>query len=348
MSIETRRYAPILKWKAGEKVALEKLTPDQKRLISPVLEIVDYEEPFKIIEQIKLCFFKEPAYLDTRYSDDDDREFLESILTLAREENYPLYPVLYYEDFSLFADKFQVLSDRILIRIPIPEDIDGESYETVFETISEWQKNNETIIDIMLDLNFMSGRDQTNTKFAELKSVLRNFIINGRFIGKIMIASTSFPEDLSTLSAGEDLFIDRFEYKLFERIYNNPDFDSLKTRLVLSDYGVTRFTDTEIDFSKLKYGILPKARYTLNEKYWVLKGKKDQKTKQTVRGHQKIAYDIYKSDQYFGIFFSYGDMEIKERALGEKGPGNNTNWVTIAANHHIVVVTSELSKLFEL
>lgn len=97
----------------------------------------------------------------------------------------------------------------------------------------------------------------------------------------------------------------------------------------------------------MKYGVLPKARYTLDDHYWVLKGAKDREKNRWIRGAKTLAEDIYKSPHFYGDSFSFGDLDIKERALtlNNKGPGNSTNWVTISANHHIAVVLKQLSTI---
>jgi hypothetical protein len=60
-----------------------------------------------------------------------------------------------------------------------------------------------------------------------------------------------------------------------------------------------------------------------------------------------MAKEVFNADYYFGDEFSFGDLDIKERAfnLNKKGPGSSTNWVTIEANHHIAVVVEQLSKI---
>ena len=51
-----KMYAPILKWKAGEKIALQKLRQDIKNRIIPILEFPDYQEPPKVISELGNCF----------------------------------------------------------------------------------------------------------------------------------------------------------------------------------------------------------------------------------------------------------------------------------------------------
>lgn len=345
-----KRYVPILKWKKGEKVALENLTDKQRARITPLLEVVDEEDPQLIVKEINQFNSGNPVYVDTRYADDEEGQLLISIISNARNMDIDLFPVVYIEDLPHITNKLRPLSKRILVRLSLPEEIDGESYETMFQKIAEWSEQTKSVLlDIMLDLNFLENKGKANTIFLELKNVLTTYIQNNQAINNIIIASTTFPETLSSLNSGDDLFIDRYEIKLFDKIKQNPAYESIQDRLIFSDYGVTRFTDTEIDFSKLKNGILPKARYTTSEKYWILKGKKDSRTKQLIRSHRTIAKEILESQYYYGEDFSFGDLDIKERALGlnKKGPGNNVNWVAIAANHHIAVVTEELSNLYD-
>jgi hypothetical protein len=337
-------YVPILKWKQGEKAALRNLNEEHKNQVVPLLEVIDADEPTKIIDERNTYFPNHPVYIDTHYIDGEDGAFL---ISLIEQSSKITYPVLYPDDFPSFADNMFQLTDRVLVRIPVPEEVDGESYEEIFQSINSWSKDKDIIIDIMLDLYLIEKRSEASIKLLELKNVIRTYILDNDNFSDIIIASTSFPENLSSMTSGEDLYIDRYEINVFEKIILFADFKKIKDRFIFSDYGVTRFTDTEIDFSKLKYGVLPKARYTLRDKYWVLKGKKDTKTRQWVRSQAQIARDIYKSPQYYGENFSFGDLDIKERALGIKGPGNNKDWVTIASNHHIAVVMEELSTLLD-
>ncbi len=336
-------YYPILKWKAGEQKALCELSNSHKDAISPILEIVDQAAPSKILDEIKSNYPSRQVYVDTKYSDDDDRSFLEQILLNAFSRNQPICPVFYAEDILNPPISILEKATSIVIRIPIPEDIDNESYDSIFKSLIEIYSDYEIDINILFDLDSITDQKQARYKLSELKTAIRDYVLPHTFWQHIIIASTSFPDDLSTIAAGQDFYIDRHEIKIFKKILTHSEFSSLKLKLIYSDYGVTRFTDTEIDFSKLKYGILPKARYSLEDQYWILKGKRDHQTKQFTRSHLSMAQDIYNSPHYYGNNFSYGDMEIKERALQLKGPGNNTNWVTIAANHHIVVSINVLS-----
>lgn len=343
--MDNQSYVPILKLKKGETEALRNLSELQKSSITPMFELVDEEEFRSNLEVIESLGFSD-VYVDTKYIDDGDRSYLQELVDNNWEGNINIIPVLYYDDFPEIADYVYEKSNNILFKVPIPEDIiDGPVYSVMFERVSNWIDGQNKNINLMLDLNVIEDKKQANVMYNDVKSVLNNYVISNDHFNTVILAMTSFPDDLSELPSGESWMIERLDIKIYKAAYNNPEFTSIVNKLKYSDYGVTRFTDSEIDFSKLRYGILPKAKYTTANYYWILKGKKDRETREFIISHSDIAKEIYQSTYYYGENFSFGDQDIMKRALEEKGRGNSTNWVTIAANHHIAVVVDELSTI---
>lgn len=339
-------YVPIVKWKKGEQEALKHLTDEQKNKILPIIEIVNYEDPKIIINDLKNCYIN-PVYIDTVIADENDRDYLISIIDKGHENNLKIYPVCYIDDLADLSTKLPDHTSRLSVKIPVPEDVDGPSYENIFSLLKKFQSDNEVLLDIILDLNLIIDKREANRQFKDAQEVLNNYLFNENFYNLIIISATSFPESLAAIPAGGKANYYRFDFLIYEKLLEKFNSTNIKEKLIYSDYGVTKYTDSEIDFSILKYGILPKVKYTLDNSYIVLKGERNQKTRKLVKNYAALAKEIIESDYYYGEDFSYGDQEIKERALGlnKKGPGSNTNWVTISANHHIVVVIEQLSKL---
>lgn len=339
-------YVPIVKWKKGEQEALKHLTDEQKNKILPIIEIVNYEDPKIIINDLKNCYIN-PVYIDTVIADENDRDYLISIIDKGHKNNLKIYPICYIDDLADLLIKLPDYTNRLGIKIPIPEDIDGISHENIFFLLKKFQSDSKVLLDIILDLGLIKDRREANRQFKDTKDVLNDYLLNDNFYNLIIISATSFPESLSSIPAGGKASYFRFDFLIYEKLLEKYNSTHLKKKLVYSDYGVTKYTDSEIDFSILKNGILPKAKYTIENSYIVLKGERDQITRKLTKNYTTLAKDIYESDYYYGENFSYGDLEIKERALGlnKKGPGSNTNWVTISANHHIAAVIEQLSKL---
>jgi hypothetical protein len=143
--------------------------------------------------------------------------------------------------------------------------------------LEEWNHEKAISIDIMLDLGVITSDRDIARGYSDLRTIINGCLIDSETFSRIIIAISTFPEDLSNIPAGQNVQLARLDIKLFERVLN--DFVTIKNHLAFSDYGVTKFTETDIDFSKLKLGILPKAKYTTSDFYWVLKGKKHHLTK---------------------------------------------------------------------
>lgn len=342
---EAKRYVPILKWKSGEQIALAHLRPEHKTVIIPFLELVNPQTPAEILKQLEGCY-DFPVYIDTSMIDQEDEQHLTTLMQEAKNAEKEIYPVVYYEDFTELADQLSNLTNRMLLRVSVPEEIDGPDYSTIFSKVVNWKQGKQVFLDVMLDLYVLADERKAKVLYSELKSVINKHLATNPVFDRVIIAMTCFPENLSSLPSGESKFFKRYEIKIFQKLLHEVSNDHIKSRLLFSDYGVTKFTDTDIDFSQMRYGPLPKIRYTTPEHYWVLKGAKNRVTDTWIRSRQDMASEILNSKYYYGENFSFGDLEIKERALEKKGPGNNTNWVAIDANHHITVVIEELSKLF--
>lgn len=339
-------YVPIVKWKKGEQEALKHLTDEQKNKILPIIEIVNYEDPKKIINDLKNCYIN-PVYIDTVIADENDRDYLLSILDKGRENNLEIYPVCYIDDLADLFIKLPNHTNRVSVKIPVPEDVDGPSYKNIFPLLKKFQTDSNVLLDIILDLNLVAEKREANRQFKNAKEVLDDYLLKENFYNLIILSVTSFPESLSSIPAGGKVSYSRFDILIYEKLLEKYKTTHIKNKLVYSDYGVTKYTDSEINFSILRNGILPKIRYTLDNSYRVLKGERDNKTRKLIKSYIELAKEIVESDYYYGENFSYGDLEIKERALGlnKKGAGNHTNWVTISANHHIAVVIEQLSTL---
>ncbi|GKX27838.1 hypothetical protein SH1V18_03180 [Vallitalea longa] len=339
-------YTPILKWKKGEQDALQKLSEEHRKKIIPLIELIDYIEPENFIETIKSCF-NYPIYLDTIIAAEDDRDFL---LSIIKNSNGLAYPVLYYDDLHETIDKIYPLVKRIAVRLTLPSDIEAPEYEDIFENIRDCKKKFADIeIDLIMDLQVIETKREANIHMSELKMVLEEFCLKDvKILNKILISCTSFPSKLS-IKSGETKEFDRLDIKIFKKIYNNKRFSLLRDKLIYSDYGVTKFTDSEIDFSHLQYGILPKIKYTTQDKYIVMKGKKDHKRNVMVVSCFDMSHTIVSANYYYGKEFSFGDNQIycKAHRLNGHGPGNNGQWVTIVANHHIVALIQQLSNLYD-
>lgn len=334
-------YMPILKWKKGERIALKELKYDSDYFV-PVIQIIDEVEPSDFFSELKE-HFDSPVYIDTSHFDDDNHSHLCNFITYANTNSFSVIPYFLSDEIEK-AQKLLSTASGIGINVPIPANFDGFTIEEIIDYLS----NNVKIsnVDLFLDADEILERSVANLVFSELKRILSIKLLTS--FRKVIICSTSFPRTL-TVGSGQNAEYERFDYKIFEKLVELFKGTAIGNKLAYSDYGVTAFTDSEIDFSKLRHGILPKVKYTTTDLYWILKGQKDRIHGAFTRSYIDMSREIVNSKRFYGKDFSYGDCMIEQKAtVPNAKPGNSTNWVTFCANHHLAVVIEQLSKLSEL
>ncbi|ALP91214.1 hypothetical protein HMPREF1084_01975 [Clostridium butyricum 60E.3] len=340
-------YIPILKWKKGEQTALSNLSDTNKQSITPLIELTDIIKPKDFLDTLKDCYDL-PIYLDTNIAAEDDIDYLASILKESNKKNIDIYPIIHCTNIDIIDSL--PLADVIGIKIGVPEEIDGPSFDDIFNSIEQLKLDNpELEIDIILDLGLILDNSEASSQYRDIKNILKDYFIDKNFFNSIIICATSFPENLSKVEAGEKTSFKRFDYLLYKKILSK--FEMLDKFFRYSDYGVTKFTDSDIDFSVMKYGILPKLKYTLEESYLLWKGKRKKLSKELEVSYYDLAEELISSEYYYGKNFSFGDLDVYERyekakKKGIKKCGNGGTWVAISANHHIAVVVEQLSNLF--
>jgi hypothetical protein len=332
-------YYPILKWKRGEQGALNNLWVDQHRFI-PIIELYDENSPQEFLTQLESCY-SGPVYLDTINIDDDSRSLIKDFTALAAESEKEVFPLIYPSDISQ-ADNFCGNFSRFAIKLSIPDDFEGESNASILEKVKQ-KKLDGQIIDIIFDAGEVLERRMANQTFSNYKTTLDILLPDSNWINKVAICLTSFPSH-SSIESGDNAEYYRFDYSIFRSLFNQYGDECL----AFSDYGVTKFTETELDFSRMRYGPLPKIKYTTSEKYICLKGQRARRPGDPNRTYLDMAREIANSNYFSGRTFSFGDNAIFEKANGiDLHCGNATNWVEYNANHHMALVISQLSNLSE-
>lgn len=334
------RYYPVCKWKKGEREALNRLSKEEQSKIVPILEIVDDIPKLDLIEGIKnLCC---PIYIDTDNIDSDDMEVQIALIQTARADKIDARSILSYPYTNNETLDTRIF-DNCLFKIPVFEDPEEVEHSDIIRAIKE---KNVPNFGVFVDIGLTDQEKHISTQFSATKLLIEKFKEIFALANTVVFATSSFPERITGLESGGEKRYKRHDIKLFKKILAIIP-DDIKQKVAYSDYGVSRFTDSDIDFSILKNGILPKVKYTTEEEYIVLKGKRNSRTRTLIINAKTLALKIVNSDYYYGKDFSYGDMEIYNKSLPETKPGGNTNWVTYCANHHIAVVIDQTSSLFE-
>ncbi len=334
-------YYPILKWKKGEQIALQHIR--QNDGLVPVIEIIDDCKPFDFFTNLK-SFYQGEIYYDTYRCDDERRSLLLEFIAYCNDNSIQCWPLVYYNDINIF-DNVAASTSQFAVKLPIPEDFEGPTNEEVIKNLHLYTESNQ--VDLFLDAGPVTSSTDASRAVSDYSSMLTKFSDDLKDFRKIIICITSFPTELN-INSGESDQYRRFDFAIFKRISQKFKKSVLIENLAYSDYGVTKFTDSELDFRLLKYGILPKIKYTTNDFYYISKGQKNRATGEFTVSYNDLALQIVNSPFYYGKDFSFGDAAIYDKAsnLNSK-PGNSTNWVSYCANHHIAVVVEQLSSLYD-
>lgn len=334
-------YYPILKWKKGEQAALKNFTDDQPFI--PVIELVDKCDPAVFFNKLKACR-QGPIFFDTVHCDDDKRTLLFEFIDYCRKKQINAWPLIYVNDVFTILKDIATKTHDFAVKLPVPEEFGGPTNKDVLDTLDKYNIA-DTRISLFFDAGVIVNSRDANHAFADYRSILTSFTKELMGFQKVIICLTSFPETISIVS-GANCQYNRFDIKIFTQLLNILAGNDIVAKLGYADYGVTKFTDSEIDFKLLKYGILPKVKYTTHDFYFVSKGKKDRTRGIYIVSYKDIANQIVNSSFYFGKDFSFGDSSIYEKATITTGKtGGPTNWVSYCANHHIAVLIEQLSTL---
>jgi hypothetical protein len=157
---------------------------------------------------------------------------------------------------------------------------------------------------------------------------------------RIILAATSFPEDLSDVDAQTISTLPRHEWELWKTLQRRPD--SLPRRdIIYGDYAIAHPVTPDIDPRVMRMSA--NIRYTATDTWLIVKGK-------NVRQYGFDQYfdlckTLVKRLEYMGSEFSWGDRYIADCAEGIVGPGNATTWRKVGNNHHITLLVKELATL---
>lgn len=363
-------YIPILRLRAAEMKALEKLLPQDRNNVTPLIELVmpapsisrqdnkavvikTPKEKFletlpEIADNLLKSCGQNPIFIDVHLLDADIRtSSLEQILSSSSNLDLFSIPVTYIIPVtSTSADSAtrtaainyaKSSGHGLCIRI----DKSHLNEPNLSDHITNFIETNGLKIedtDILVDLRVVDQDTNTQDIAKQLTGLpdlqrWRSFIV----------ASGVFPKYLIGYPAGEVHPLDRLDFKL----WNN-----LRTQLIR----LPLFSDYTIQHPFYEYIAAigsASVRYTADDKWWIFRGKIpgliNRKTKEKGPGREQYighARTLINRNFYKKADYCFGDAEIARIAAADnKKPGSPTTWLTIGINHHITLVARQISNL---
>ncbi len=369
MTIAIKPYIPILRWRPAELAALEKLFPQDKEGITPLIEFVMPapsidKESRKITKTPKERFLQalpdiprtllksrgqSPAFIDVHLLDSDIRaSSFNQILSSPNELGLVPIPVTYIipvtstsadtETRRIAVNHAKSSGCGICIRIDKSHlsEVGLPLHITNFVEDNKLDiKNTDLLVDLRI-INQDTSAEDIVSQLSQLPELQkwRSFIVAGGV----------FPKDLTDFAAGEVHPLDRLDWRLWN--------DIRKTKLPRIPF----FSDYTIQhpfYERVNAIGSASIRYTADDKWWIFRGKIpgliNRKTNKKGPGREQYighAQTLVKRDFYKKKDFSFGDAEIDRIASPDnKKPGSPTTWLTIGINHHITLASRQTSNL---
>ncbi|NKE72982.1 beta family protein [Candidatus Manganitrophus noduliformans] len=356
----TKHYVPILKWKAAEQTALEKLGANEKKFISPLIQFVmpqpkrpkegeKEKTPEEQLEEVTIKFNEKlpgipneilsswgssPAFVDFSliYTPSLRIESLKRVLTDGERLGLFLIPVVnlssdheFKKAASVFFKKYRrgLCLRLVHADFNIPGKL-AEEIQKFLTAVNLFEKE----IDLLIDLK--TGVDAPPA-LIDLSRKVPNLLKWRTFT----VASGAFPLDLRDCEIGEN-YIDRLDWENWINLINSKKLERSPS---FSDYTIQHPVYKE---SLLFFSPSASIRYTLEDKWLVMRGQKG-KSKQYLANARLLS----QHSQFFGPDFSFGDAFIFEKGkdLKSKKTGNATNWLVAGINHHLVCTISQIANL---
>lgn len=351
-------YVPILKGRDGEYGALGSMTPEEKRQITPLIEIPPIpwdhtnDVPEKTIDKhlakvdrklekswgIDQAFFIDLMRIGEQERMADGTHPLAHLFNRTRLRTLKAIPVtgLIRNDEYQASCREIVKEDRrgICLRLQRDDFDEQESIETAITKLLAFLHVSPADADLLLDLgslHTLSPEEPSLDVTSQVNSI--PFIKKWR---SFVIAATGFPVDLMGLPPSEISTVRRLEWPLWcgvaadSRIPRTPTF---------GDYAIAHPQPSEVDPRVMR----PSAsiRYTTEDVWLILKGR-------NLRSHgykqfHDVSKTLVKNPAYSGPQFSWGDRYINDCANRLVSTGNLTTWRRVGTSHHIAFVTQQIA-----
>jgi hypothetical protein len=317
------KYSPFLKLKTGELSALINLSPEDRRIIVPLLELPkdDNYTVERLITRIDNSIKKIKNKIETDFSFYIDNYEIPDTYKIKGNDSY-LYLINSFSAYDIipvigfdraeshnkigidFANK---KAKKIAIRIT-------RDYFENFLAYKEDLKSTFTNIDsdvfciLLLDCNYIENIFVDKCKMNIIR-LLEN-ILKDRLFSEIVISGSSIPSKISDIVQKDtDKFINRNEVYLYKETIKY----FLKTIFTFSDYTVVSpgYSEINIDPRAMLNVITPKIIYSLIDSHYISRG-------QRIKSHGIEQYITQAKNlikkPFFRRNFSWGDSFLFDKA----------------------------------
>ncbi len=352
-----RKYVPVLKGKLGEFGALRNMRHDEKRFVTPLIEIPpipwDHQnnQPAKSVDQhlskvdgllakswgVDHLLFLDFLWIGEKERMPDGTHPMENLFERTRNVGLKAIPVTALvrgDDYQNACRRIAARDQRGMCLRLQTEDLGQTDVESEVAEIMKRIGVSAGEVDLLLDLGSLEGGVSSKT-VKDVVSMIRSLPYLNKW-RSFAICATGFPVDLMGLPPLNVSTVSRSEWKLWRNIIKA----SIVPRMpIFGDYAIAHPQPPEVDPRIMRASA--SIRYTTDDDWLILKG-------QNLRDHgygqfHDVSGTLVKSREYSGPEFSWGDWFIGECASRRSSSGNLTTWRAVGTSHHISFVLRQVA-----
>lgn len=370
MKLSKKNYVPVLKWKRAEHGALSELSDEVKDITLPLIELVMPKPKSSLKDTSIDDLYAEVIQI---FNTKKMQEIPKEILSVWGARPIMVDFSLLYPEVKLMALKY-VIAEAAKLNlniIPVVNFYDDREFKAVVINAHREFKDDVCIRILDTDLKNMDGVNNSLNSYLKLEGMDESstyLVVDFKNTDEIgdysdykrmvdtsqqilnlpkwkgfVLSAGSFPLDLSECKRDQDNFLPRNDWTYWKKQYGRNDLVRIPT---FSDYGIRHPIYVEsYQFREPTASV----KYTLGDTWWVVKGQKGK-----YEHFLAAAAVVAAHDDYYGETFSNGDRYIAEKAAHFpkyvqdpkiKGTGTTELWLKAGLNHHLSVVSGQLSSL---
>lgn len=345
-------YTPIVRCRQSEVLAIRELPPDAKAHCVPLLDLpapsknddkvspADYTERNigrlkKALDSLERVFVDSSEIDPTLRLSGGKHPLVEASKAVALAGAVPVPVTGLHRDASHMKAASKVRTElangSLCIRLD-PTDINTATltYKRVLALLSENAVDtSETILLLDLQSVFREKSDPLVTMVSRFMARA----MKSEWAG-VVIAGYGIPDELGeAVAVREQGYIPRTEQIIYRKVAEAHTIN----KLWFGDYTTLSPTHVELDWRLMSRVMSPKATYTLEDSWFVVRGGPFSRHADGYGQYYDLAAEIVALEEFSGAEFSYGDNYIKERADRLPPPGNPSSWIKACVNHHITL-----------
>lgn len=347
-------YSPILRNRQSEMLALKYLSEETRKHVMPIFDVAaptkaaDQATGQKYVERNirrteKLAARFSAVFIDSSELDPVFRlaggvhPMIAAAAAVVEAGSKPIPVTGLHRDpahhEAVFAISNEQQQKNLCIRLDITDIGTATLTYKGIQNLLSSKSVASSLVYLLLDLQCLHGLE----KEPVVKQVTRLFRLLGedKWAG-IIVGGYGMPDQLSkAVSTNDQGYLKRIEQDIFYDVASYV----MEAPIWFADYTVLPPSVVELDWRLVRKVMTPKALYTLEDSWFVVRGGAFSHHPDGYGQYHTIAEEIVALDEYCEKEYSYGDKYIWDCSQRAGSSGSPASWITACVNHHITFTT---------